>query len=251
MAELTQKDMDFLTANKVALRFQHDKFHQNFQQDGSITGDAYALGYQSLQGDSPEKMRANLQKVVTGVFSSEVGSQDANGTFLLLKDVPGSTQPVRDRTYQDLHTVGYGARFTPQQVIGTVPVNHQALSDGIKGDSRQFGNVDAVGEHLTDRIITQIQQARMASPTAHLDEGVVANLKQTRQTVLDAERLRTGGDRKDYTGLRSGHLNAGNGDGQSASPQTPPTPPPVTAAGNAASIARADGKKPQGWKPFG
>ncbi len=231
MAELTQKDMDFLTANNVALRFQHDSFQQKFQQEGSITGDAYALGYQSLQGDSPAKMRANLQKVVTGVFSSEVGSQDANGTFLLLKDVPGSTQPVRDRTYQDLHTVGYGARFTPQQVIGTVPVNHQALSEGIKGDSKQFGSLNAVGEHLTDSIITQIQKARMASPNAELGRGAT--------------------ERKDYTGLRSGHLTDGGAGGQTTQIQTPPTPPQASTTGNDTRTVRTDRKRTPGWKPFG
>ena len=249
MAELTQKDMEFLTANNVALRFQHDKYHQKFEQEGGITGDAYALGYQSLQGDSPEVMRANLRKVATAVFRSEVGSQDANGTFLLLKDVPGSTQPVRDRTYQDLHTVGYGARFTPQQVIGTVPVNHQALSEGIKGDSKQFGNMDAVGEHLTDAIITQIQQARLASPTAHLDAGVVDQMRQSRQAVLDIEQRRTGGGRKDYAGLRSDHLSGGSaGSGQALPPQTPPNPPPA-ATGNGATTSRAVDRKPKGWKP--
>ncbi len=231
MAELTRKDMDYLTANNVALRFQHDKYHQKFEQEGGITGDAYALGYQSLQGDSPAIMRANLQKVVTGVFSSEVGSQDANGTFLLLKDVPGSTQPVRDRTYQDLHTVGYGARFTPQQVIGTVPVNHQALSAGIMGDSKQFGNLEAVGEHLTDSIITQIQKARMARPDAELARGAT--------------------ERKDYTGLRSGHLTGGSAGGQTTPAHTPPNPPPAAATGSEARTILADGKRQPGWKPFG
>lgn len=251
MAELTQQDMDFLTANKVALRFQHDQFHQKFQQEGGITGDAYALGYQNLQGDSPAAMRTKLKTVVTDVFRSHVGGQDNNGTFLLFKDVDGSTSPVRDRTYQDLHTVGYGARFTPQQVIGSVPVNHKAMSDGIKGDSRQFGNVDAVGEHLTDAIITQIQQARMASPTAHLDAGVVDAMKQTRQAVLEMEQRRTGGGRKDYAGLRSDHLSGGStGGGQILPPPTPPNPPPP-ATGKEASTGRAVDRKPPGWKPFG
>ena len=196
MANLTKADMEFLRANQVALRFQHTPFHQAFKRDGAIRGDAYSLGYQGPWGDDPAKMQAAIRTVTASVFESSVGSTDDEGTFLLLKDVPGASRPVTDRTYQTLYPVGAFTQFKTAQVIGEIPVSHADMTNAIKRDSRDYDSRHAVADYLTDRIVQRIQEAHANS--------LVAGLKQDAGT---RNNRRSGS----YGALRSDHT------------QTPPT----------------------------
>lgn len=189
MASLTQADMEFMRTNQVALRFQHTPFHQAFKRDGAIRGDAYSLGYKGPWGDDPAKMQAAIRTVTASVFESNVGSTSDEGTFVLLKDVPGASRPVTDRTYQTLYPVGAFTQFKTDQVIGEVPVNHQDLTKGTQRDSRDYDSRHAVADYLTDKIVQRIQEAHAASLVAGLQKDV------------GARGHRRGG----YGTLRSGH----------------------------------------------
>ncbi len=190
MANLTQADMEFMRANQVALRFQHAKHHANFKRDGAIRGDAYSLGYQGPWGDDPAKMQTAIRTVAASVFESNVGSSNDEGTFLLLKDVPGASRPDTDRSYQTLYPVGAFTQFKTDQVIGEVPVSHTDLTSGIKRDSRDYDSRHAVADYLTDRIVQRIQEAHASA--------LLAGLK----TDVSARGNRRGGG---YGALRSDH----------------------------------------------